>query len=185
MTESPRNLRSCRAELAGCPGERRRCPVTTTPPGIGRPPGGQPRLAAGGWRVDPAQSHASFAASVVGRPVRGRLPLAGEVLITEPIEDSTARLAARASAVSTGSAVLDRLLTGPGFLDAAAFPEISFRSGRLARVPAGWRAVGRLQVKNTGYDLACQLDPDLPGTRPGDPPRIIIASSWVIDSGWV
>jgi hypothetical protein len=53
------------------------------------PPGGQPRLAVGSWRVDPAQSHASFAASVVGRPVRGRLPLSGGVLITEPIEDST------------------------------------------------------------------------------------------------
>jgi len=62
--------------------------VTTTTPGMRLPPGGQPRLTAGGWRVDPAQSHASFAASVVGRPVRGRLPLSGEVLITEPIEDS-------------------------------------------------------------------------------------------------
>jgi hypothetical protein len=88
--------------------------VTATTPGMRLPPGGQPRLTAGGWRVDPAQSHASFAASVVGRPVRGRLPRSGEVLITEPIEDSTARLAARAGAVSTGSPVLDRLLAGPG-----------------------------------------------------------------------
>jgi cell division protease FtsH len=57
--------------------------VTTTTPGTKLPPGGQPRLAAGSWRVDPAQSHASFTASVVGRPVRGRLPLTGRVLITE------------------------------------------------------------------------------------------------------
>ena len=159
--------------------------MTATTSDIQPKPGGQPRLAAGRWRVDPARSQASFEARVAGRPVRGRLPLTGGVLITEPIEDSTARLAARASAVSTGSAALDRLLTGPGFLDAAAFPEISYQSELLASVPAGWRAVGRLQVKNTGYDLACQLDPDLPGTRPGDPPRIIIASSWVIDSRWV
>ena len=76
------------------------------------PPGGQSRLAAGSWRVDPAQSHASFAASVVGGPARGRLPLSGGVLITEPIEDSTARLIARARAVSTASPVLDRLLAG-------------------------------------------------------------------------
>jgi len=70
-------------------------------------------------------------------------------------------------------------------LDAGAFPQISFWSGRLARVPARRRAVGRLQVKNTGHELACQLDVDLPGTRPGGPPRIIIASSRVIDSRWV
>lgn len=159
--------------------------MTTMTPDIQPKPGGQPRLAAGSWRVDPARSHASFAARVAGRPVRGRLPLTGGVLIAEPIEDSTARLAARASAVSTGSQVLDRLLTGPGFLDAGAFPEITFRSERLTWVPAGWRAVGRLQVKNTEHDLACQLDLDLPGARPGDLPRIIIASRWVIDSRWV
>jgi polyisoprenoid-binding protein YceI len=159
--------------------------VTTTTPGMQLPPGGQPRLAAGSWRVDPAQSHASFAASVVGRPVRGRLPLSGRVLITEPIEDSTARLIATAGAVSTGSPVLDRLLAGPGFLDAAAYPEISFRSELLAWDPAGWRAVGRLQVKNADHELACHLDLHLGGTRPDGSPRILITSSWVIDSRWI
>jgi hypothetical protein len=74
--------------------------VTTMTPGMQLPPGGQERLAAGSWRVDPARSHASFAASVVGRPVRGCLPLSGGVLITEPIEDSTALLIARAGAVT-------------------------------------------------------------------------------------
>ncbi len=157
----------------------------TTTPGFQLIPGAQPRLAAGSWRVDPAQSHASFTARVVGRPVRGHVPLTGRVLITEPIEASTARLAARTSEVSTGSPVLDRVLAGPGFLDAGAFPEISFRSELLAWVPAGWRVVGRLQVKGTEHELACQLDLQLGDTRPGDPPRILIASSWVIDSRWI
>jgi polyisoprenoid-binding protein YceI len=159
--------------------------VTTTTPGMQLPPGGQPRLVAGSWRVDPAQSHASFAASVVGRPVRGRLPLTGGVQITEPIEDSTARLIARASAVSTGSPLLDRLLAGPGFLDAGTYPEISFRSELLAWVPAGWRAVGCLQVKNAEHELACRLELHLGSTRPDGSPGIVITSSWVIDSGWV
>jgi hypothetical protein len=141
--------------------------VTTMTPGMQLPSGGQQRLAAGSWRVDPARSHASFAASVVGRPVRGCLPLSGGVLITEPIEDSTA------------------LLIGPGFLDAAAFPEISFRSELLAWVPAGWRVAGRLQVKNAEHDLACYLAPHLGGTRPDGSPRILITSSWVIDSRWI
>jgi len=149
------------------------------------PPGGQPRLTADSWSIDPAQSDASFTATVVGRPVRGRLPLSGVVLITEPIEDLTTRLPARAGAVSTGSPVLDRLLAGPGFLDAAAYPEISFRSELLAWVPAGWRAVGRLQVKNAEHELACHLDLHLGGTRPDGSPRILITSSWVIDSRWV
>src|SRR6478672_5626658 len=159
-------------------------PVTTTPD-IQLQPGGQLRLAVGSWRVDPARSHASFAAQFAGQPVRGRLPLTGGVLITEPVEDSTARLVARASAVSTGSPVLDRLLAGPGFLYAGAFPEISFRSELLVWVPAGWRAVGRLQVKDTEHDLACQLDLHYGDTKPDSSRRVIIVSSWVIDSRWV
>jgi len=145
--------------------------VTTTAPGIRLKPAGQPRLAPGRWRVDPAHSNASFAARVAGCPARGRLPLTGGVLLAEPIEDSTACLAARASAVSTGSRVLDRLLAGHRFLDAEAFPQISFRSKLLVWVPAGWRAVGRLQVKNAEHELACQLDLDLADTQPGGPQR--------------
>ena len=152
----------------------------TTTPDIQLKPGEQPRPATGGWRVDPAHSQASFAARVAGRTVRGHVPLTGGVLITEPIEDSTAWLAARTSAVSTRSPVLDRLLAGPGFLDAGAFPEISFRSEQLVQVPGGWRAVGHLRVKGTEHELACQLELHL-----GDPLRIMIASSWVLDSRWI
>jgi polyisoprenoid-binding protein YceI len=159
--------------------------VTTTTPGVQPRPGAQPRLAAGRWRLDPAQSHASFTAWFAGRPVRGRLPLTGGVLITEPIQDSTARLVARTSAVSTGSTVLDRLLAGPGFLDAGSFPEVSFRSERLVWVPAGWRAAGRLQVKNAEHELACLLDLHVGDPQPGVRPGAVITSSWVIDSRWV
>jgi polyisoprenoid-binding protein YceI len=157
----------------------------TTMPGIPLLPEGRPRLASGSWRVDPDRSHASFGVRGAGRSVRGRLPLTGQVLITEPIEDSTVRLAARSSAVSTGSPWLDRLLAGPGFLDAAAFTEISFRSEMLAWVPAGWRAVGRLQVKGTEHELACRFDLRLDDPRLGRPPRLQVAGSLVIDSRWV
>ena len=105
--------------------------------------------------------------------------------MAEPIEDSTVRLAARTSAISTGSPWLDRLLAGPGFLDAGAFPEIGFRSELLAWVPAGWRAVGRLQVKGAEHELACRFDLRLDDPQPGGPPRLKVASSWVIDSQWV
>jgi polyisoprenoid-binding protein YceI len=159
--------------------------VIKTGHGIQPSPSRRPRLAVGRWCVDPARSHASFVARVGGQSVRGRLPLAGRVVIAEPIEDSTAYLAARTGAVSTGSPALDMLLAGARFLDAAAFPEISFRSELLAWVPSGWRAVGRLRVKNAEHELACQLD-----LRRGEGPhdgmrRVVVASNWVIDSRWI
>ena len=74
-----------------------------------------PRLTTGSWQVGPSDSHASFAARLAGRRVRGRLPLTGQVVITEPVEQSAALLTARTNAVTTGSPVLDRVLGGPAF----------------------------------------------------------------------
>jgi polyisoprenoid-binding protein YceI len=106
--------------------------VTATTPGHQFLPAGLPRLAVGSWRVDPARSYASFAAR--------------RVLITEPIEDSTAagRQDERHQHRVTSA--------GPragraGFLDAVTYPEISFRSELLAWVPAGWRTVGCLNLR--------------------------------------
>jgi hypothetical protein len=141
--------------------------------------------APGGWRVGPQDSHASFAARLAGRRVRGQLPMTGRVQIAEPIEESTARLTARTNAVSTGSPVLDRVLAGPGFLDARAYPEISFQSDLLVWVPAGWRAVGRLRIKNSEHELACELGVQRGVGRPGSIPHLVIACTWVIDSTWV
>ena len=144
-----------------------------------------PRLTTGSWQVDPSDSHASFAARLAGRRVRGRLPLAGQVVITEPVEQSAALLTARTNAVTTGSPVLDRVLGGPAFLDAQAYPEMSFRTDLLAQVPTGWRAAGRLQVKDAEHELACEFGVHLGDARPGGAPRLVIACSWVIDSTWI
>jgi hypothetical protein len=93
---------------------------------------------------------------------------------------------ARPSVSTSGTAAADRWqLAGPGFLDAGAFPEISFRSDLLAWVPAGWRTVGRLQVKGTEHELACRFDLRLDDPQPGGPPRLKVADSLVIDSWWV
>lgn len=138
----------------------------------------------GCWRVDPARSHASFMARVAGGPVRGRLALAGRVHIAQPLEDSDASLTARTATLSTGLALLDQLITGPGFLDAAVFPQITFRAELLACVPAGWRAVGQLRLKGTERPLACQLEVD-PGGPADGTSGLAITSRWALDSRWV
>lgn len=144
-----------------------------------------PQLSTGNWRLVPADSFVSFTARLPWRRVRGRLPLIGQVLITEPVEDSRALLTARTSAVSTGSPALDRVLAGPTFLNARAYPEISFESDLLIWVPAGWRALGRLRVKNGEHELACQFGVQFGDARPDGSPRPIVTCRWAIDSAWV
>jgi polyisoprenoid-binding protein YceI len=157
--------------------------VNTTAPALQLQPGGMPGLAPGGWRVDPAHSRVLFAARVAGRPVRGRLPVTGSVLIGEQIEDSAARLTVTTSAVSTGLAALDRLLTSQVFLDAEVFPEITFSSELLVWVPAGWRMLGRMQVKGNEHELACQVSPQSGEAQPAH--ARILTSTWALDSRWV
>lgn len=159
--------------------------MTITKPDFQREPSAEMRPSAGTWRLDPAQSFASFTARIAGRPVRGRLPLTGRILIAEPIQDSTAWLAATAGQVRTGLPVLDRQLAGPSFLDAGAFPELSFRSELLAWVPVGWRAVGHLQVKDAQHELACSLELESHCEPLDDLPRFRVTSSWILDSRWI
>jgi polyisoprenoid-binding protein YceI len=138
----------------------------------------------GGWRVDPSRSSALFTARLVGRRVQGRLPLTGGAIVAASIEDSTAQLTAMTEAVTTGHALIDELLAGPGFLDAGTFPEISFRSEMLVCVPTGWRAIGRLRVKGTEHPLVCELDADLRHPQAGVA-SMTLTSRWVLDSTWI
>lgn len=157
----------------------------TTTPNIQLKLAEAPPLAVGSWRLAPADSFVSFTARLPWHRVHGRLPLTGQVLITEPAVDSRASLTATTSAVRTGSSVLDRLLAGPAFLDSRAYPEICFDSDLLVLVPSGWRAVGRLRVKNSEHELACQFGVQFGGFGPDDLPRPIVTCRWVIDSAWV
>ena len=142
-------------------------------------------LPTGRWRVDPNHSSAEFTARLAGRPIRGHLPLTGEVVVAAPVEDSTASLIAAAQALSTGHGALDRLLAGPGFLHTEHFPQIAFQSQALVCVPIGWRAIGHLQVKGAERPIVCELAADL--RRPDSPATgaITITSRWILDSTWI
>jgi polyisoprenoid-binding protein YceI len=141
-------------------------------------------LPTGRWRVDANRSSAEFTARLAGRPIRGHLPLTGEVVIAAPVEDSTANLVAAAKALSTGHRVLDRLLIGPGFLRADYFPEIAFQSQALVCVPIGWRGIGQLQVKGSNHPIVCELAADL-RHRHTAAAAITVTSRWVLDSTWI
>jgi polyisoprenoid-binding protein YceI len=140
----------------------------------------------GAWLVDPVRSHASFAARVAGRSVRGRLPLIGTVSVAASIEDSKAHLVALANEVSTGNRMLNRLLAGPGFLDIEEYPTISLRSQMLVCVPTGWRVVGQLQVKEVEHPIVCELEADLRSAQPRTAGATMrLTTHWALDSTWI
>lgn len=158
--------------------------MTTATPRIGFATGGVLPITVGSWRVVSSRSSASFIARVAGRPVRGCLPLCGGAYVSASLEDSVAHLYAATGALHTGSAMLDRLLAGPRFLDSETHPDISFRSETLVCVPTGWRAVGRLRIKGTDHPLVCELEADLHDQQHASA-ATTIKTRWVIDSTWI
>jgi polyisoprenoid-binding protein YceI len=104
--------------------------------------------------------------------------------VSPAVEDSAAHLYAATGGLRTGSAMLDRLLTGPQFLDAETHPSISFRSEMLVRVPTGWRAVGHLRVKGTDHPMVCDLVADLRDSKLGQM-AMTVETRWVFDSSWI
>src|SRR4051794_14214475 len=159
-------------------------PMPTVTPSVQRGGVGTPALTPGSWRVDPSLSRASFTARVAGRSVRGRLPLSGGAYMSPSVGDSAAHLYAATGGLRTGSAMLDRLLTGPQFLDAETHPSISFRSEMLVRVPIGWSAVGHLRVKGTDHPMVCDLVADLRDSTFGQM-AMTVETRWVFDSTWM
>ena len=144
-----------------------------------------PRHAAGAWQAVAANSHASITARVAGRPVRGRLPLSGKASVGGCAEECATTLVASTGGLRTFSPVLDRILTGPGFLEADVYPEISFRSEQLTRVPTGWRAIGRLRVKDVDHEIACALSLGTLRWGADGAPQLSATSHWVLDSTWI
>jgi len=124
-----------------------------------------------------------FNARIAGRPVRGRLPLRGDVFVEALAQESTAELVASPAALTTGHGVLDRVLAGPGFLNADNFPEITFRSEVLVCVPTGWRAIGNMHIKGTEHPVVCELAADLRSAHTEG--AVTVTGRWVLDSRWI
>jgi hypothetical protein len=127
------------------------------------------RLAAAGVHAEAERAHAA-AARHRGKEVASAAATASELI-------SRARSAARAG--------IGELTVTSAEIATAEADWAWLRPGESDEV-ARWRdAVGRLQVKNAEHELARHLALHLGGTRPDGSPRILITSSWVIDSRWI
>lgn len=97
-----------------------------------------------------------------------------------------AHLTALASEVSTGNRMLDRLLTGPGFLDSESHPTINLRSQSLVWVPTGWRSLGKLRVKGIEHPIASEFEADVHPTQSHAAiATLTVRTRWVLDSTWI
>lgn len=115
-----------------------------------------PAIAAGTYKIDPNKSRIEFTTTHwfgLG-DVQGTFAVAsGELTVTDPIENSSVRVAASAASFSTGNPRRDKQVRGKTFLDAERHPEIVFASTSLAFAPASATLYGTLTVKGNEAQL--------------------------------
>ncbi|MFF2382329.1 YceI family protein [Streptomyces sp. NPDC058108] len=127
------------------------------------PPPAPHEVPAGVYLVDPVRSAIRFAARrAATADVRGTFTAFEGLLRLDGSrpDRSEVHLSVQTGSADTGSPERDAQVTGPGFLDSATFPLMSFRSTGVVDTGDGrLRVVGRLRIKDV--ELAVHLDLEL------------------------
>jgi polyisoprenoid-binding protein YceI len=126
----------------------------------------------GSWSLDPAHTSISASAQHLGiSSVHGRFKeFGGRIEVAGPdggYEASRVDAVIAAASIDTGSALRDKHLRSPDFLDVERFPEITYRGTGLT--PAGpdrWTVHGKLTLHGIERDVDLALDYLGTGTDP-------------------
>ncbi|GAA0353096.1 YceI family protein [Actinoallomurus spadix] len=129
--------------------------------------GGRRLPEAGVWDIDPVHSSVQVRARHIGLvSVRGRISdFSGEIVVTDPVENSTVEVTLRAASIDTGNSDRDTHLRSKDFLYVDEYPDIAFRSKGLRRLADDrWAMDGELTIRGTTRPVT--LDTTYLGTGP-------------------
>jgi polyisoprenoid-binding protein YceI len=117
--------------------------------------------AAGGYRIEPAESTISFATRhIFGlAPVRGTFALrSGHLDVANPVTGSTVRATVAAGSVDTGLSARDTAVSSKQYLDAERHPDLTFVATQVVRDGGGWVLRGTLTVRGRTEPLDVRID---------------------------
>jgi polyisoprenoid-binding protein YceI len=117
--------------------------------------------APGSYRIDAARSAITFTTRhLFGLgAVRGRFELReGEIRVTDPLPESSARAVISAASFHTGNASRDSAVKSARLLDAGAHPDITFITRRLDQADGRWVLRGLLSVRGTAHPVALLIE---------------------------
>lgn len=118
-------------------------PLTRTIDGVEVP-------VAGTYRLDAAHSHVGFSVRhLMVSKTKGRFSdVAGTIVVGEDLLDSSVEVEIAVPSIDTSDETRDGHLRSPDFLDAGAFPTITYRSTKVISSGAGtWKLEGDLTVR--------------------------------------
>ncbi|HEX5657834.1 MAG TPA: YceI family protein, partial [Polyangiales bacterium] len=101
------------------------------------------------WTLDPTHSHVGFSvAHLVVSEVEGTFKKwSGKALLDEAdLTKSTVEFTAEVASIDTDEAKRDEHLKSAEFFDAAKFPQLTFKSTKIAKAGKGYKVTGDLTI---------------------------------------
>jgi len=113
------------------------------------------------WTIDTARSRVEFVVRYVGiSTIEGRFTrVRGTVETTEDGQLKAIEAFIPAASVDTGVSERDTHLRSPDFLDAAKYPELTFRAAAIERLGDGqYRVRGEITIRDRTHGTVFQVD---------------------------
>lgn len=135
--------------------------ITEQAVGVSRNSNGVDIPAPGTWGIDPSHSTVEFVVKhLMFSKVRGGFTdFTGSVQIADDPLESSVNVTIQAASISTRDSGRDEHLRGEDFFDAAAYPELTFRSTSVSEDGAGrWRVQGELGIKDVTRPVELHLE---------------------------
>ena len=136
------------------------------------------------WKIDPSHTHVEFAVKhLMISTVKGRFAdVEGEIVIAagDPSHSSvTATL--KAASIDTRTGQRDDHLRSADFLDAAGFPDITFKSKRITGDASEFKVVGDLTIRGTTKEVTLAATNEGSGKDPWGGERIGFSATTKFD----
>lgn len=136
------------------------------------------------WKLDPAHTSVEFSAKhMMITTVRGRIADVEGTIIVDKANPSNSSVEAvmKTASIDTRSEQRDQHLRSADFLNVEKFPEISFKSTRIAGTKDEFKLTGELTVSGVTKDVTLDVTSEGEGKDPWGGDRIGFAATGKID----
>jgi polyisoprenoid-binding protein YceI len=136
------------------------------------------------WKIDPAHSNVQFAVKhLMISTVKGLFTdVEGEIVIVDgDPSKSSVSATLKAASIDTRTGQRDDHLRSADFLDAANFPEITFRSTRISGDESEFEVVGNLTIRGVTRVVTLDVTNEGAGKDPWGGERIAFSATTKLD----
>jgi polyisoprenoid-binding protein YceI len=136
------------------------------------------------WKIDPSHSNVEFAVKhLMITTVKGRFAdVEGEIVIADGAPSrSTVTATLKAASIDTRTGQRDDHLRSADFLDAANFPEITFKSTRITGDASDFKVVGNLTIRGVTREITLDATNEGSAKDPWGGDRIAFSATTKLD----